>query len=91
MAKQQKNKKDPIKNVDYEQLGRAIESIVTTGYFNRVRYYRMAFVKGIFTGLGSIIGATLVITLILWTLSLLEAIPFIGPIMENLQQTVEPQ
>ncbi len=40
-------------------------------------------------GLGSVIGATIIIALILWVLSLLEAIPFIGPIAESFQETIE--
>ncbi len=87
MAKNKDSNKP--KTVDYEQLGRAIESIVMTGYFNRGRLYRMSFMRGIFTGLGSVIGATIVVAIILWILSLLEVLPFIGPIFENLQDTVD--
>ena len=66
-----------------------MEAIVVSGHFNRTRLYRMSFVRGIFTGLGSVIGATIVIALILWILSLFEFIPLIGPIFENLQDTVD--
>lgn len=87
MAKSKKA--DKLKAVDYERLGQAIESIVLSGYFNKARLYRMSFARGIFTGLGSVIGATIVVALILWILSLFEAIPFIGPISENLQDAVD--
>lgn len=88
MAKQPKNK--AAKPVDYERLGRSIESIVVSGYYNRWRFYRLAFLRGIFQGVGGIVGATIVVALMLWILSLLEAVPFIGTISENIQDTVDP-
>lgn len=62
-----------------------------TGYVNRVRYFRMAFVKGVFAGLGSVVGASIVVALLLWVISLFETLPLIGPVSENIQQTVETQ
>ncbi len=81
--------KKPPKKIDYEQLGRAIEAIVLSGYFDRFRLYRMSFMRGIFSGLGSVIGATIVLAILLWLLSLAESIPFIGTIFENIQDTVD--
>ncbi len=79
------------KPVDYEKLGRMIEVVFMTGYANRARYFRMAFLKGIFAGLGSVIGASIVVAVALWTLSLFEALPLVGPVSENIQQAVETQ
>lgn len=90
MAEQSKKpKQKPLKKVDYEQLGRAIESIIVTGFFDKKRVFKMAFFRGVFTGLGSIIGATIVVALLLWILSLFEAIPFIGPIIENIDRAID--
>ncbi|CAN5647937.1 hypothetical protein BH23PAT2_BH23PAT2_00340 [soil metagenome] len=80
--------KNNTTTVDYEQLGRMLEMTFMTGYSSRKRYYRMAFVKGLFTGLGSVIGATVVLALLLWTLSLFETFPLIGPVLEGFQDTV---
>lgn len=92
MAKlNKKTTQKPPKKVDYEQLGRALESIVVTGYFDKKRVLKMAFYRGIFTGLGSIIGATIVVALLLWVLSLFESVPFIGPIFENIEGTIDTQ
>jgi hypothetical protein len=77
--------------VDYERLGRMMEVVFMTGYVNRVRYFRMAFLKGVFAGLGSVIGASIVVAIALWTLSLFETLPLIGPVSENIQKTVETQ
>lgn len=74
---------------DYEQVGRAIEAIFITGHYDKFRLYRMSFVRGVFQGLGSVIGATIVIAILLWVLSLLESLPLIGDLFETAQETVE--
>lgn len=92
MPLKRRSKQSPkeIEAVDYEQLGRMLETVFMTGYVNRARYFRMAFLRGVFTGLGSIIGATIVVALLLWVLSIFEVIPLIGPVLEDIQQAVEP-
>lgn len=86
MAKRNKNQP---KKVDYELLGRAIEGVFLSGYFDKLRLYKMSFMRGIFNGLGSILGATIVLAILLWILSLVESIPFIGTISENIQESVD--
>lgn len=78
----------PPKKTDYEELGKLIETVYETGYMNRGRLLRMNFLKGIAVGVGSVVGATIVISLLLWILSLLNFGPF-RPIIENIQDTVE--
>lgn len=68
-----------------------METVFMTGYVNRTRYFRMAFLKGVFAGLGSVIGASIVVAIALWALSLFNWVPLVGPITENIQQTVESQ
>lgn len=77
------------KTVDYEKLGRMIESIYLSGYADRKRAYRFSFVKGIFAGLGSVIGATIVVALLVWMLGLFRDIPVINIITENVRETVQ--
>ncbi len=48
----------------------------------------MMFVRGVFTGLGGVVGATLVLALLLWILSFFQEIPLIGPLFESIPQTV---
>lgn len=74
---------------DYEQVGRAVEAIFVSGHYDKFRLYRMSFARGVFQGLGSVIGATIVIAILLWVLSLLEALPLIGDLFEAAQETVE--
>lgn len=83
-----KNKK-PNKKVDYEQLGKMMENIYQSGYIDRNQLYKMSFLKGLVTGLGGVVGATIVVGLLLWFLSIFDTLPLIGPFLENLQQTLE--
>ena len=40
-------------------------------------------------GFGGVLGATVLVALLLWTLSLFNDIPLLGNIIENVQNTVE--
>jgi hypothetical protein len=74
---------------DYEALGKQV--MVLYDYINpdRKGLYRTAFLKGIITGVGGVIGATLVIALLAWLLSLGHHVPLLGPITDNIRQTIQ--
>lgn len=74
---------------DYERLGRTLESIFEGGYINHRRVYRINFVRGIFFGIGSFIGGTIVVALVLWLLTLLSEIPLVNNLAETLQNTLD--
>jgi hypothetical protein len=59
--------------------------------FNRSRaqIYKMNFFRGIFFGLGSVLGGTVIIALIAWTLSLFIDLPGIGESIQQVQQTIQ--
>jgi hypothetical protein len=59
--------------------------------FNRSRaeIYKMNFVRGIFFGLGSVIGGTVIIAIALWLLSLFVDIPGIGHSVQQIQQSLQ--
>ncbi len=84
-----KSKSKSKKPVDYEQLGRMLESIYESGYIDKNRTYKMSFVKGILAGFGGVIGATIVVALLLWVLSLFDQVPLIGPFTNRIQDTVQ--
>ena len=56
---------------------------------NRVQVYKMNFFRGIFFGLGSVLGGTVLIALTAWILSLFIHIPGIGQPIEQVQQTIQ--
>lgn len=49
----------------------------------------MNFVRGIFFGLGSVLGGTVVVALIVWAMSFFVNIPWIGDTVQNTQQKIE--
>ena len=83
MAKKQKK---PNKEVSYEQIGRMVESIYESGYIDRNKTYKMSFLKGVAAGFGGVVGATIIVALLLWLLSLLNFIPFVDKIQCTLEK-----
>ena len=59
--------------------------------FNRSRaeVYKMNFVRGIFFGLGSVLGGTVIVAFIVWIMSFFVQLPVIGNPVENVQQTIQ--
>jgi hypothetical protein len=76
---------------DYEELGRRLENIYLTGYISRKEMIKMSFLKGIVAGFGGVIGATIVVGLLAWTLSLFDTTPLVGPLFDNVENTVKTQ
>ncbi len=84
MPKQTKTKK-----LDYEDLGRRLENIYLTGYINKKEMLKMSFLKGLATGAGGVFGATILVGLIIWILSLFDTVPLLGPLIDNVVESVE--
>ena len=80
--KQPKSKTDK----DFEQLGRMMSSVYETGYFSRARSYRMSFMRGLFQGFGAAVGATVLVGLLIWILSLFSQVPLLSRFTENLRK-----
>ncbi|RVU83500.1 hypothetical protein EOL70_15800 [Leucothrix sargassi] len=47
------------------------------------------FVAGVFRGLGTLVGASIVIALVVWMLSIFKQVPLIGGVADNLESTIE--
>jgi F0F1-type ATP synthase membrane subunit a len=59
---------------------------------SRAQIYKMNFFRGLFFGLGSVLGATIVVAFVIWLLSLLADIPggfgdFIQYIVDTVQKS----
>lgn len=69
-------------SAEYEKLGRAVEGALVNDYINWLgntrRQIWQALVRGIFTGLGTVIGATFVVGLLVWILHTFGGVPIIG-------------
>lgn len=73
---------------EYEQLGRTVAAIYETGYLDKKQVYKTSFIKGLISGLGGVIGATVVVGLLLWVLSFFGNVPLVGRITRTVQNTV---
>lgn len=56
---------------------------------SRIQIYKMNFVRGIFFGLGSVLGGTVVVALIVWLLSFFVDLPGIGDSLNDVKQTIQ--
>lgn len=68
---------------------KVIEELFNDYYNDRRSIYRVNFFRGIFFGLGSVLGATVVVAFIVWLLSFLVGLPGIGNTIEQAQKSIE--
>ena len=80
---------DQLDNKEYEKLGRLLVSIGEIGFKDKKELYKAEFIKGLVRGFGSIVGATIVIALALFILSLLQEVPLIGDLAETVRTTIK--
>jgi hypothetical protein len=86
-----KNTKEAIKKDQVIGAHREIlEQLFDDHYKYRWRVYKMNFVRGIFFGLGSVIGATIIVSFVIWLLTFLN-VPdnYIKSIETQQSQTVQ--
>lgn len=76
------------KQIDTKAAAAALQYLLASGYVNRRQLYLQNFIRGIFFSVGSILGATVVIALILWILSLFDSAPIIGHIIKAIQDVI---
>lgn len=81
--------KKPKSKEDYEHLGQVLEDIYLSGYTDKRKLLKMSFLKGLATGFGGVIGATVMIALLLWILGRFQQIPLIGPFFDSAQDTIK--
>lgn len=87
MAK--KKSKEHIQKEHQADVAKALEVLFTSEYIDKKKLYLNNFVRGMFFSAGGIIGATAVIALLLWLLSLFDTLPLVGPLFENTQETIK--
>ena len=76
---------------EYAELGKAVSAIFESGALSRKELYKASFVKGVISGVGGVIGATVIIGLLLWILSLTSNIPLIGRFADRVEDTINTQ
>lgn len=95
MAKKDTSKKSPVKQAVHDQQMGArrtvIEELFNDYYNDRRNIYMMNFFRGIFFGLGSVIGGTIVVALIVWILSFFVQLPGIGDAVQEAQDSLQTE
>lgn len=66
-----------------------LEDLFYDFHRNRAQVYTMNFVRGIFFGLGSALGGTVVIAIVIWILGFFVQIPGIGQPIQQVQQSIQ--
>jgi hypothetical protein len=89
-----KKKTAPKKSSIVEQVKRdqiigaqrgLLEELFNDMYKNRGQIYLMNFVRGLFFGLGSVLGGTLLIALLIWLLAQLgTVVPFLSDFIQQI-------
>ena len=82
---------NPKKPSDKEllELGKKLQDFYDSGYVDKKQSILFAVYKGIASGLGAIIGGTIVIALLLWILGLFDHVPLIGHFVDSVQNTIQ--
>lgn len=71
------------------ELGKKLQDFYETGYISHKRAIGFSFLKGMAYGAGIVIGGSILIAVLLWVLSVFDTLPFIGPVVETIQQTID--
>ncbi|MDQ3094188.1 MAG: DUF5665 domain-containing protein [bacterium] len=72
----------------YAELGKAVSTVFESGAISKKALYKASLLRGLFSGIGGVIGATAGIALFLWLLSLFDQVPLIGTLLTKLQETI---
>jgi len=84
-----KSKDKNLQNIDTKSAVMALEYLLAAGYVSKKRLYFENFMRGLFFSFGSIVGAAIVATILLWFLSFFDTLPFINDIAEAIRGSVK--
>ena len=74
---------------ELHDTARAVHTIVESGYISHGRIYRVNFIRGVFFGLGSALGATVLFAVLIYILSFFDSLPLIGGFVDVVQNTLD--
>ena len=79
-------------NIDHAKLGREIEKVFVADYVyylsSTKRQIWGGFIRGLFTGLGGVVGATFGVAVLLTLLHFLGGLPFIGDFVQGISSSI---
>ncbi len=73
---------------EYAELGRATSTLFESGAISKQALYKASFIRGLLSGFGGVIGATVGIAIFIWLLSLFNDMPLVGNFVDKLQHTI---
>ncbi len=85
--KRRKITRDATQESDAKKV--VLEELFNDIYHNRKLIYKVNFIRGIVFGAGSVLGGTIIITLLAWILSLFVNTPFVGEFFEGARDTID--
>jgi hypothetical protein len=71
------------------ELGKKIQAFFDHGYVNKKQALGFSFLKGMATGVGALVGGTIVAGLLIWALSGFKNLPLVGPITNQVQEALQ--
>ena len=89
LNRKKKKQEKEILERNHDEIAKALEILFASDYINKKKLYINNFLRGMAFSAGGIIGATLVIGLLIWILSLFDSAPVIGPLFENTRETIQ--
>lgn len=88
MFRSKKTSKEKRPNFSEKAAVQSLEYLLAAGYVSKKRLYKENFIRGIFFSLGSVLGATVVLALILWIISFANDVPVIGKVVKNIEHSI---
>ncbi|HUS26692.1 MAG TPA: DUF5665 domain-containing protein [Nevskiaceae bacterium] len=71
------------------QFAHQLEQLYEDGVANKRQVLLFSFLKGIATGFGVFLGGTIVVALLLWGLSRLSDLPFVGQLSKSAEHSIQ--
>lgn len=85
-----RTKKRVVSDAERDARKGMLEDLFHDFYANRWRIYRVNFVRGLFFGLGSVLGGTVVVAFIVWLLSVTGSfVPVLNDITDTIINNIQ--
>ncbi len=83
-------KKLPLsKKLEYEAIGKLLESTYLANSDVRAKVLWFTFLRGLFYGLGIFLAGTLIVGIIISILNMFNEVPILGPFIENIINSLD--
>ena len=77
------------KDKELLELGKKLQTFYDLGYINRRQALTFSFLKGAVSGLGAVVGGTVILALLLFMLSKFDRVPLLGPVSDSIRSTIQ--